>query len=226
MIERIIFIAAPLIVGATLGIILTKMFPIKDSKQRRNRSIHTDKTEFRTLQFEKGLAEAAIAKVYESRNKGKISSTEQDRLVLKYKKQIEEYNEKIANLKPEIEFIELTDIRNDIVSLLEQRINALDKKLAEHSQKYGITESSAPDTTKRIQRKEEPVKENLKAQTNLKNKEERHALAVAMSAQGKSQSILQDTDQINLSKEERDIHKLQKEIMDAMTRLEQIETRD
>ena len=158
------------------GIVLTKMYTIRSPKQQRKRSVHADKAEFRTLQFEKGLAEAAIAKVYESRNKDKISSTELDRLILKYKKQIEEYDEKIANLKPEIEFIELTGIRNDIVSLLEQRINALDKKLAEYSQNYGIMASSFPDTTKRIQRKE-PVKENPKAQATFKNKEERHALA-------------------------------------------------
>jgi hypothetical protein len=97
------------------------------------------KAELESLKFEKSLLQQAIAKIYEAVREGRIDATERDRLLLKYKHQLAIYNEKIDALLPLVDFSELSDMRDDVVDLLEKRITDIDKRLIELSKKSKLS---------------------------------------------------------------------------------------
>ena len=160
--------------------------PKKEEPQKRTAS--DAKAELASLVFEKTLAAEAITRVYEAAQDGRIDRLERDRLLVKYKHDLDALNERIATTKPVAEYSELADMRNNLASLLENKISALDQKLAEMS-KAG----SAPVVIERVQ--VIPIPEKVR----------------------------DDSEKKQFKAEEKSIEQLQKEILQALTRLEQVE---
>ncbi|AIC15094.1 hypothetical protein [Nitrososphaera viennensis] len=160
--------------------------PKKEEPQKRTAS--DAKAELASLVFEKTLAAEAITRVYEAAQDGRIDRLERDRLLVKYKHDLDALNERIATTKPVAEYSELADMRNNLASLLENKISALDQKLAEMS-KAG----SAPVVIERVQ--VIPIPEKVR----------------------------DDSEKKQFKAEEKSIEQLQKEIVQALTRLEQVE---
>jgi hypothetical protein len=106
---------------------------------------------------------------------------------VKYKQQLDSINERVVLLQPIAEVADMAELRNGLVSLLENRINILDKKLAE------MKSVTSPIIVEKVQVM--PVPEKPK----------------------------EDPDQKQFRTEEKSIEQLQKEIMQALTRLEQVE---
>ena len=102
------------------------------------------RTELVSLLFEKTLASEAITRVYEAAQHGRIDRLERDRLVLKYKQQLDTLNGKIQELQPAADYIEIAEMRNGLAKIIEDRISALDQKLLQLS-KSGRTFDIALD---------------------------------------------------------------------------------
>lgn len=163
----------------------------KEKRQRQGQEKKTAsdaKAELASLTFEKTLASEAITRVYEAAQEGRIDRLERDRLLVKYKHELDAINERIATTKPVAEYSQLAEMRNDLASLLENKISALDQKLAELS-KAG----AAPIVIERVQVMPIPEK------------------------------VRDDSDKKQFKAEEKSIEQLQKEIVQALTRLEQVE---
>lgn len=160
----------------------------KQQEQQQQRTASDAKAELASLVFEKTLAAEAITRVYEAAQDGRIDRLERDRLLVKYKHELDAINERIATTKPVAEYSELADMRNNLASLLENKISALDQKLAEMS-KAG----AAPVVIERVQVMPIPEK------------------------------IRDDSEKKQFKAEEKSIEQLQKEIVQALTRLEQVE---
>ena len=96
------------------------------------------RAELVSLLFEKTLASEAITRVYEASQQGRIDRLERDRLLLKYKQQLDSLNQKIQELQPAADYIEIAEMRNNLTKLIEDRITALDQKLQQLS-KSGAT---------------------------------------------------------------------------------------
>lgn len=94
---------------------------------------HSIRTELVSLLFEKTLASEAITRVYEAAQQGRIDRLERDRLLLKYKQQLDSLNQKIQELQPAADYIEIAEMRNGLTKLIEDRILALDQKLQQLS---------------------------------------------------------------------------------------------
>jgi hypothetical protein len=157
-------------------------------KEQEKRTAYDAKVELTSLMFEKALAAEAISRVYEAAQDGKIDRLERDRLLVKYKHDLDTINERIAFLKPVTEYSELAEMRNNLASLLETKISAIDQKLAELSKK-----GSAPVVIERVQAMPIPEK------------------------------VRNDAEKKQFKAEEKTIEQLQKEIVQALTRLEQVE---
>ncbi|MDQ4101057.1 MAG: hypothetical protein M3115_02580 [Thermoproteota archaeon] len=82
--------------------------------------------------------------MYEAAQDGRIDRLERDKLLLKYKHQLDLLNEKIAYLQPLADFSDLKELRNSLVSFIEDRISAVDKKLLELSKSGPSLSPSAP----------------------------------------------------------------------------------
>lgn len=96
------------------------------------------RTELVSLLFEKTLASEALTRVYEAAQQGRIDRLERDRLLLKYKEQLDSLNRKIQELQPAADYIEIFEMRNSLTKIIEDRISALDQKLHQLS-KSGST---------------------------------------------------------------------------------------
>ena len=169
---------------------------------------------------------------------GRIDAMERDRLLLKYKRQLVIYDEKIDALLPLVDLSELNDMRDDVVNLLEQRITAIDQQLAELSKKSetlpanssifqsnGSTHNSSPilvrDSRQQRQGKSEADREQLvendyhvthgKYAFEQEHEYKKH-YNIYSTGENTSESI----------SEGRNIEKLQDEIMEALSRLEQV----
>lgn len=102
------------------------------------------RTELVSLLFEKTLASEAITRVYEAAQQGRIDRLERDRLLLKYKQQLDSLDGKIQELQPAADYIEIAEMRNGLTKIIEDRISALDQKLQQLS-KSGRTFDIALD---------------------------------------------------------------------------------
>jgi hypothetical protein len=243
LLEEILLIAAFILLGAISGaIILDRISKSKTSLKRKDRFIKpfsTTKEELQSLQFEKSLMSQSITRVYEASYEGKIDLIERDRLLLKYKQQLDSYNKKIEDLQSLVDISELGDMRNGLVSLLEGKITAIDRKLTEISNKYGISTSdilvdsssksdnkqsiidrTRRDVEKKIKRKEDQ-KENDDDDIGEKNQSDlANENSVAIIEQ-KDQK--KDSSREKIKTEEKTIDEIQQEIMHALGRLEQMD---
>ncbi len=104
----------------------------------RLKQVETTKSEIETLEFERSILSHSIASAYEM-IPGSDITTERDRLVTKYKSQLDNINEKIGELQLSVEFSELSEARNNLVSLLQAKITSLDGRISEMSHKYGLS---------------------------------------------------------------------------------------
>ena len=82
-----------------------------------------------SLKIENDIIKEGISKIYEAFNGNKISKLEYDRLMVKYSEELRICDERIKELQPIIDILELKDLRNGLVSLIENRIKNIDEKL-------------------------------------------------------------------------------------------------
>ena len=144
------FITCSTLAGAIFGTtVFPKLYkrtkdPAKGWAQHLIKPHGFAKAELESLKFERSLLHEAITRIYEAVQEGRIDAMERDRLLLKYKRQLVIYDEKIDALLPLVDLSELNDMRDNVVNLLEKRITAIDEQLAELSKK---SEASPADSS-------------------------------------------------------------------------------
>jgi hypothetical protein len=196
MSTEIALIAGSSIAGAISAAFIDMLLRVRSNnkKHARSSSPRTDiRAELLSLMFEKNLTAEAITRVYEAAQDGRIDRLERDKLLLKYKQQLDSLNQKVAYLQPVADFSDLRELRNNLVSFLENRISALDKRLLELSK-------SSP-----------PSQDAIDAKTNN-----------VLAETSKMQSVT-PVEQKMFKADEKSIEQLQKEIVQALHHLEQVE---
>jgi hypothetical protein len=200
LIEEILVLACFSLAGAILALTLWKH---QDStlgfrKPRRTqvlRPVNATKSEIEALQFEKGILSHSITNIYEAVQNGKINAIERDRLLSKYKSQLDTFNEKIGELQLSIDLTELSEMRTQLVCLMEERIANIETKLTEISKKCQIPIGSFVHAKKR---KYTILQTRDEIETGRKVKRESGVVSV----------------------EDKNIQKLQQEIIQALASLE------
>lgn len=209
MFEEIAVLVGSIIAGAISGAAVVHIVSkVNSSSLKSQRQVvkpfDNAKAELQSLQFEKRLVGEAITRVYEAVQEGKVDSVERDRLLVRYKQQLDSYNEKIGELQSAVDFTDLYEMRNDITGLLERRITAIDQRLDELSKKYGME-------------RREPIK--IKQQRFIEKGEEKGGGGVESSAE--VEALVEEG-----KSEGKNIDELQKEIIEALHRLDQVEIGD
>ena len=195
------------------------------------------KAELESLKFERSLLHEAITRIYEAVQEGRIDAMERDRLLLKYKRQLVIYDEKIDALLPLVDLSELNDMRDDVVNLLEKRITAIDQQLAELSKKSetlpanssifqskGSTHNSS-SILERDSRQQRQVKSEVDREQLVENDYHvthgKYAFGQEHEYKKRYNSYSPGENTSESISEGRNIEKLQDEIMEALSRLEQ-----
>ena len=193
MSTEIALIAGSSIAGAVFATIIDKLSSVRNSRNKEQpRPSSAARAELLSMLFEKNITAEVITRVYEAYQDGKIDRLERDRLLLKYKQQLDSLNHKIALLQPVADFEDLTKLRNNLVLLFQDKILALDRKLLELS-KSTLSHQDADAKVKKI------LVETLEAQVSAPIEQE------------------------IFNPDEKSIEQLQREIVQALQRLEQAE---
>ncbi len=109
----------------------------KTKKENKIKASEDIKSEFNNLVFERDVALEALGKVNQFFSEKKIDSFEKDRLLLKYGKLLEHYDERIFNLQPSLEIQDMYQYRDQLYSLMSNSVAKLDKKLDSFSDRFG-----------------------------------------------------------------------------------------
>jgi predicted metal-dependent peptidase len=215
-----------MLAGAITGIyIFPKIFrknpPPTNGRNSLVKPFKTAKSELQSLQFEKNLVGQEIMRVYEAVQEGKIDRNEFDRLLLKYKNQLIFCDEKIDALQPLVDIAEVSEMRDDVLSLFERRVGAMDQKLAELCRKYGMSFTGTFKTIKMMQQ-QRPSIEN----ENQESKDKEGGIEFEVGDVLASEKFKTNYEEQEGKSEEKSVEKLQKEIIEALSRLDQIEIED
>jgi hypothetical protein len=89
------------------------------------------KRELRTLSIEKEALASALTRLYEAEAEGKITKDERERLASKYREQLRMVESKLSDIEVVIEVGELERLREDLVSLFEDKITKIERRLEE-----------------------------------------------------------------------------------------------
>jgi hypothetical protein len=199
MSTEIAVIAGSSIAGAISAVFLGNLFRVRSDNKKRARSsssssIASIRAELLSLLFEKNLTAEAITRVYEAARDGRIDRFERDKLLLKYKQQLDSLNQKVAYLQPVADFSDLKELRNNLVHFLENRVSALDKKLLELSKSNPPSRDDIDSKAKKI-----------------------------LAETSKMQQSVTPIEQKMFKADEQSIEQLHKEIVQALQHLEQVE---
>jgi hypothetical protein len=151
--------------------------------------------EMRTIMVERDLLSSALMKLYEAENEGRITKEEREMISKRYSEQIKDLQAKLKDVELVVEVGELENLRNELVTLFEQKIRNIEGRLDVAKQRLGVV---APEVAK----KEGAPK--VDRGTDLERAVEKKARS-------------------EMSESERRVKEIRDEVMEALTRLEQID---
>jgi hypothetical protein len=183
-------IAGSSVAGAISAAFIERLSQSRRRDEKQPKLTNAARAELLSLLFEKNLASEAITRVYEASQESKIDRLDRDRLLLKYKDKLDSLSQRITHLQPVADYADLKDLRNNLVSLIEDKISVLDQKLLEMKP---IVTNDAMDA--KVQ------------------------MIIAETAKVQAAPV----EQKSVKAEEKTIDQLQKEIVHALERLEQVE---
>jgi hypothetical protein len=128
-----------------LGIICSLFINRYFATKKENKiKLSTDvKSELDNLYFEKSVALEAMNKINQYFDEKKIDELEKDRLLLKYGKLLNRYNERIIDLQPVLEAQEIFEFRKQLYSLISDSIAKLDERLSNFSNNFNYSKEES-----------------------------------------------------------------------------------
>lgn len=158
--------------------------------------VERSRREMRALMLERDLLSSALMKVYEAENEGRITRDEREMIAKRYSGQIKGMQEKLKDVELVVEVGELEKLRDELVALFREKIQNIEGRLDQAKERLG---TAGPEAVKRGApplRMEKP--EDLERVVERRAKPE-------------------------MSESERRVREIRDEVMDALTKLEQID---
>lgn len=135
-----LIILGSILLGIICSLFVNRVLIIK--KEHKSKSSNDVKSELNNLVFEKSIALEALNKINQYFDEKKIDVYEKDRLLLKYDKLLDHYDERIFKLQPIFEIQEIYEYRKQLYSLLSDSIAKLDKKLSNISNSFNYNQEN------------------------------------------------------------------------------------
>ncbi|MGI0030466.1 MAG: hypothetical protein ACRD80_02640 [Nitrososphaeraceae archaeon] len=110
------------------------------------------KNELDSLEVERSIITSSVRKIHETFRQGKLSQLEFDRLMIKYAEDLGKCEQEIEQTRSVVDLYELSSIKNNLVSIIEDKIKVIDARLSEISNGNvkmltRQPKQSSPDTT-------------------------------------------------------------------------------
>ncbi len=204
--------------------------------------LERSKRELRTLLVEKELVSAALTRLYEAEAAKEITKSEREVLGAKYVAELKVLDDKITKMDAFIQIGDLETLRNQLLQLVEQKIDSIERRI-ESTRKFAeplIAEmmnrqQSTPNVLQQQVSVDEtqrgtPVPdisdmlENEKPEPRIDpTAEPQTVVANAPLAPSDPQKILSASVAIDRKKPADKVEELQKEILEALDRLERLD---
>ncbi len=217
--------------AAGLGISYASFFPRGKSRkvqvmqrdesgQLRRKTVTTDdleksKREMRTILLERDLLSAALTKVYEAENEGKITREEREMIAKRYSSQIRDLESKLSDKELVVEVGELESLRDELVTLFKEKIQNIESRLDQAKERFPtISQQEAKGL-------------EATAASAARKAAAGSAGTTAQSAQGESleRIVERKAPKRDDTEGERRVRAIRDEVMEALERLEQIDSR-
>jgi len=157
--------------------------------------LERSRREMRTIMVERDLLSSAMMKLYEAETEGRITREEREMISKRYSDQIKDLQSKLKDVELVVEVGELEGLRGELVALFEGKIQNIETRLEVARQRLGV---AAPQPIKK------EVAPRVEQGTDLERVVERRSKP-------------------ELTESERRVKEIRDEVMDALTRLEQID---
>jgi len=214
--------------AAGLGISYVSLFPRRkggkvkvmqrdESGQLRKKTVNSEelaasKREMRTLMLERDLLSSALTKVYEAENEGKISREEREVIAKRYSAQIHDLEGKMGDKELLVEVGELESLRDELVTLFREKIQNIESRLDQAKERIPSVAAEA----------KEP-----EAPGGLTSRRSVPSVSTVQAGQGDSldRAVERRAPKKDDTEGERRVRAIRDEVMEALERLEQIDSR-
>jgi hypothetical protein len=190
-----------------------------DAGQLRSKTVTTDdldksRREMRTLLLERDLLSAALTKIYEAENEGKITREERELIAKRYSSQIRDMESKLRDKELLVEVGELEGLRDELLTLFREKIQNIESRLDQAKDRL-------PSLSQQEGRGVEPsVAGGARAKP---------AASVVATQSGQSEDLDRAVERKAPKRDdtegERRVRAIRDEVMEALERLEQIDSR-
>ncbi len=167
----------------------------RQAKTMSATDLDRSRREMRTIMVERDLLSSALMKLYEAESEGSITKDERETISKRYSDQIKELQSKLKDVELVVEVGELESLRNELVGLFESKIQNIETRLESARQRLGVVAPAA------IKKEAAPRQERA---TELERAVEKRAKP-------------------EMSEAEKRVKEIRDEVMDALTKLEQID---
>jgi len=158
--------------------------------------LERSRREMRTTMVERDLLSSALMKLYEAESEGRITREEREMIAKRYSDQIKEMQSKLKDVELVVEVGELEKLREELVTMFQDKVQNLEARLDQAKERLKVVAPEAVKESAQMPRAERP--------TELEKAVEKRARP-------------------EMTEGERRVKELRDEVMDAMTRLEQID---
>ena len=87
------------------------------------------KNELDSLEVERSIISSSVRRIHETFREGKLSKLEFDRLMIKYGEDLKKCDEEIEQTRSVVDLYELSTVKNNLVSIIENKIKLIDTRL-------------------------------------------------------------------------------------------------
>jgi hypothetical protein len=161
--------------------------------------LERSRREMRTMMVERDLLSAALMKVYEAESEGRITKDERETIAKKYSDQIKGIQSKLKDVELIVEVGELEKLRGELVSLFQEKIQNIEARLEQAKERLGV----AAPTGITMMMNEEP--------------------GTKLEREGDLERVIERRTRPEMSDSERRVKDLRDELMEAVSKLEQID---
>ena len=114
---------------------------------KNNSDLKMMKNELDSLEVERSIITSSVRKIHETFREGKLSQLEFDRLMIKYGEDLTKCDEEIEQTRSVVDLFELSSIKNNLVSIIEDKIKVIDTRLNEISNTNSKMHTTKPKQT-------------------------------------------------------------------------------
>jgi hypothetical protein len=158
--------------------------------------LERSRREMRTVMVERDLLSSALMRLYEAEGEGRITKEEREMIAKRYSDQIKDLQSKLKDVELLVEVGELEKLREELVTMFQEKVGNIELRLDQARERLNLV---TPQGTKK-----EPSAPRVEKTTDLEKAVEKRAKP-------------------EMTEGERRVKELREEVMEALTRLEQID---